>query len=148
MLDTYRIRTRIEEIRKRITILEQHFKKIPKEKFLKDFRLNAEAEHHLQVAIQACIDIASHIVAALGLERAAKETAEVFESLATENIIPKEFVATMTEMTSYRNIVIHEYLDVDRNITYQNIQKHLPDLSKFAQYIEKFLEKNSQVKKN
>jgi len=141
MLDTYRIKTRIEEIRKRIDVLEQNFKNIPESRFLKDYRLNAEAEHHLQVAIQACIDIASHIVAVFGLERAAEETYEVFESLAQENIIPKKFLPIMRAMTGYRNIVVHDYLSVKRRITYENIQKRLPDLSKFAQYIEEFLEK-------
>ena len=141
MLDTYRIKTRIEEIRKRIDVLEQNFKNIPESRFLKDYRLNAEAEHHLQVAIQACIDIASHIVAVFGLERAAEETYEVFESLAQENIIPKKFLPIMRAMTGYRNIVVHDYLSVKRRITYDNIQKRLPDLSKFAQYIEEFLEK-------
>ena len=141
MLDTYRIKTRIEEIRKRIDVLEQNFKNIPESRFLKDYRLNAEAEHHLQVAIQACIDIASHIVAVFGLERAAEETYEVFESLAQENIIPKKFLPIMRAMTGYRNVVVHDYLSVKRRITYDNIQKRLPDLSKFAQYIEEFLEK-------
>ena len=139
MLDTYRIRTRIEEIRKRIDVLEQNFKNIPESRFLKDYRLNAEAEHHLQVAIQACIDIASHIVAVFGLERAAEETYEVFESLAQENIIPKKFLPIMRAMTGYRNVVVHDYLSVKRRITYDNIQKRLPDLAKFAQYIKKFL---------
>lgn len=144
MLDTYRIKTRIEEIRKRIDVLEQNFKNIPESRFLKDYRLNAEAEHHLQVAIQACIDIASHIVAVFGLERAAEETYEVFESLAQENIIPKKFLPIMRAMTGYRNVVVHDYLSVKRRITYDNIQKRLPDLAKFAQYIEKFLEKQKK----
>lgn len=146
MLDTYRIKTRIEEIRQRIGVLDQNFKNIPEDKFLKDFRLNAEAEHHLQVAIQACIDIANHIVAVFGLERPAEETCEVFEILAKENIIPEDFVNTMVKITGYRNVLVHGYLDVNRHITYENIQKHLPDLAEFARYIEEFLERQTKVK--
>lgn len=143
MLDTHRIRTRIKEIRKRSTLLNKYFKGVVQATFLKDDRLNAEAERHLQIAIQACIDIANHLVASLGLDRPAKETAEVFDSLAKEDIIPPSFVPTMKRMTGYRNILIHEYLNVDRRITYTNIQQRLPQLSKFAEYIEKFLEKQS-----
>ena len=141
MLDTHRIRARIKEIRKRSTLLDKYFKGLAQEMFLKDDRLNAEAERHLQIAIQACIDIANHLVASLGLDRPVKETAEVFDSLAKEDIIPPSFVPTMKRMTGYRNILIHEYVNIDRNITYTNIQKRLPDLSKFAQHIEKFLRK-------
>ena len=144
MLDTYRTKTRIKEIRKRVTFLDKNFKPIHENRFIKDDRLNAEAERHLQIAIQAAIDIANHIVAALGLDRSFRETAEVFASLAKENIIPPEFIDAMVKITGYRNILVHGYMDVNRKITYENIQKHLPDLAKFAQYIEKFLEKRSK----
>ena len=30
-------------------------------------------------------------------------------------------------MTGYRNVVVHDYLKVDRRITYKNIKKHLPE---------------------
>lgn len=140
MLDTYRIRVRIKEIRKRLTILDKNFKGVPEKKFTKDESLNAAAERHLQIAIQACIDIANHIVAALGLERPAKETAEAFYSLVKEGIIPDDFVHTMVKITGYRNVLVHGYLEVNRHETYLNIQKRLPGLSKFAKYIEEFLE--------
>lgn len=69
MLDTYRIKIRIAEIRKRLNILHRDFKGIPEDQMVKDEALNAAAERHLQIAIQACIDIANHIIAALGLEK-------------------------------------------------------------------------------
>ena len=141
MLDTYRIRVRIKEIRKRLTILDKNFKGVPEKKFTEDETLNAAAERHLQIAIQACIDIANHIVAALGLERPAKETAEAFYSLAKEEIISDDFVDIMVKITGYRNILVHGYLEVNKHETYLNIQKRLPNLSQFARYIEEFLEK-------
>ncbi|OGD86205.1 hypothetical protein A2164_02025 [Candidatus Curtissbacteria bacterium RBG_13_35_7] len=143
MLDTYRIRTRIKEIRKRLTILNKYFQHLPEDKLTRDERLNAEAERHLQIAIQASLDIANHIVAALGLDRPAKETSEAFYSLASEGIIPDKFVNNMVKITGYRNILVHGYLDVDRHQTYINIQKHLSDLSVFAKHIENFLEKRN-----
>lgn len=141
MLDTHRISTRIKEIRKRLLQLEK-FKQTSEEDFVRDDRLNAASERNLQVAIQACIDIANHIVASLGLDRSFKETAEVFGTLAKEKIIPEDFVPTMEKMTGYRNVVVHDYLEVDRHLTYENIKEHLPDLSKFAKHIEEFMEKH------
>lgn len=148
MLDSHRVRTRIKEIRKRLTILDKNFKNLSEDELIGDEVLNAAAERSLQIAIQACIDIANHIVASLGLERPAKETAEAFFSLADEDIIPKNFVNTLVKITGYRNILVHGYLDVDRHQTYINIQKHLPDISKFAKYIEIFLEKQTKKTQN
>lgn len=146
MLDTYRIRTRIQEIRKRVLELEKHYKGISKEKFVKDERLTAAAERNLQVAIQACLDIANHFVAALGLERPVEETAEVFNTLGNEGIIPESFVETMKKMTGYRNILVHGYLIVNPNKTYEYIQNNLGDFSIFVKHIEKFIEKFEKKK--
>lgn len=115
MLDTHRIRTRIKEIRSRLLQLEK-LKRMGKEDFVSDDQVNAASERNLQVAIQACIDIANHVVASLGIDRAFKETAEVFEALERENIIPKKFTPTMKRITGYRNVVVHDYLEIDRNI--------------------------------
>lgn len=142
MLDIHRIRTRTKEIRKRLLQLEK-FKKISENDFTSDEQLNAVAERNLQVAIQACIDIANHIVASLGLDRPFKETAEVFDALAREKIISKDFVSTMKNVIGYRNVVVHDYLEVDRHITYRIIQANLTDLSEFVKYIEAFLEKRN-----
>lgn len=147
MLDTYRIKTRIEEIRKRVQILEKDFRLLSEEKLVTEENLYAAAERHLEVAIQACLDIANHLVSALGLERPKKEASEVFFTLAKEKIIPADLAKIMKSVTGYRNIVIHEYLEVKRHFTYQYIQEGLFDLSNFAQAIEKFLEKFSQKEK-
>lgn len=146
MLDIYRIRTRIQEIRKRVLELENNYKGITKEKFVKDGMLTAAAERNLQVATQACIDIANHIVATLGLERPVEETAEVFNTLGNEGILPEGFVNTMKKMTGYRNILVHGYLIVDPNKTYDYIQNNLADFSTFTKHIEKLIEKTEKKK--
>ena len=146
MLDIYRVRTRIQEIRKRVIELEKDYKGLAKEKFVKDAKITAAAERNLQVAIQACIDIGNHIVAALGLERPVEETAEVFNALGNEEIIPEDFVDTMKKMTGYRNILVHGYLVVDANKTYEYIQNNLGDFSAFAEHIEIFIEKFEKKK--
>ena len=78
MLDTYRIERRIQEIHKRLKKLNDKFKPLRESEFVKDDSLNAEAERHLQTAIQACIDIANHIVASLGFKRSLKKQAKSF----------------------------------------------------------------------
>ena len=146
MLDTYRIRTRLEEIRKRIKILEKEFKPLAEEKLVTNENLYAAAERHLEVAIQACLDIANHFVSALGLERPGKEASEVFLTLAKEGVISKKLARVMKSAVGYRNIIIHEYLEVERHFTYQNIQEGLSDLVRFGKEIEGFLKKMEKGK--
>lgn len=148
MFDISRIHSRIEEINKRLRILNKRFKPLSENELTNDEDLNAAAERHLQIAIQACLDISNHIISALGLERPAQKTSEVFVVLAKEEIIPENLAKKLVKATGYRNVVVHDYLDVNRHETYQNIQKGLPDLTKFAKYIEEFLEKHDKTKKS
>lgn len=141
MLDAQRIRSRIEEIRRRVKLLESQFKAFPEEKLILDETLYAAAERHLEVAIQSCIDIGNHLVAQLGLERPKRENKEIFLILAGSDIFPYEFARKLTDMVGYRNILVHEYTEVERHNTYENIQSNLGDFAKFSQYIEKFLQK-------
>ena len=146
MLDTYKVLSRIKEIRRRIGLMEEKFKPLSEEELTKNDVLNDAAEHSLQIAIQACIDIANHIVASLGLSRNFESVSEVFYELAKEHIIDGDFANIMISVAGYRNVVVNGYLEVQRKITYDNIQKRPPDLAKFAQCIEEFLEKYEKSK--
>ena|SRR3989344_192342 len=139
MLDTYRISERLSVVRSKLLLLEKDFKGQSKEKFLSDELFNSAAERNLQVAIQACIDISNHIVSALGLKKPKKDTAETFRILAVEGILTEDFAKKMVKITGYRNILVHGYLEVNREETYRNINYHLLDLAEFGKQIEEFL---------
>lgn len=129
-------------MRKRVKLLEADFKPLPEEELILDENLYAAAERHLEVAIQCCIDIGSHIIAQMGLDRPKKDNTEIFIILAKEKILPFEFAKKMAAMVGYRNILVHEYTEVERHNTYVNIQKNLGDFAKFAKHIEQILDNN------
>lgn len=68
-------------------------------------------ERDLEIAIQACLDIANHLIARLGLDLPKKDRKETFSILAKNNIIPQNLVPDLTAMAGQRNILIHEYLE-------------------------------------
>ena len=146
MLDTYRISERLSLIRENSRFLEKNYKGVPKKRFFEDEAFNASAERLLQVAVQACIDISNHITSSLGFKKPKEDTAETFRILYKEGILTEEFSKTMVSITGYRNVLVHGYLDVDREETYKNINFHLDNLAKFAQYIKKFLERYEKNK--
>lgn len=141
MLDILRIESHLKNLRGRILELEKNFKPLPEDKLIDDETLYNAAEHHLQIAIQNCLDVANYLVSALGLPAPKREASEVFFSLTKEEIISKKTAMVMKKIVGYRNVVVHDYLEVDRHLTYQNIQEGLEDLAFFAKEIEEFLEK-------
>lgn len=111
-----------------------------KETFVKDDLITSAAERNLEVAIQACLDIASHIVAQIALEKP-QENKELFSILAKHNIIPGNLSKRLVLMSGLRNILAHEYLEIDEEKVYFSIKNDLDDIIEYVRVIELFLEK-------
>lgn len=139
-IDIERIQKRFREIEARLKYLRESAKE-SKTRFLTDHRLAASTERDLEIAIQACLDVADHLIAKLGLELPKKDRKETFSILASHKIIPDALVSNLTSMAGQRNILVHEYLEVERDRIYQTINENLIDIVKFVQAIQKFLDK-------
>ena len=99
--------------------------------------------YSLIIAIQACIDIASHIVAALGLRKPAASR-DLFAILAEEKILPSELVSDMQGMVGFRNILAHEYWVVDFDQVYDSLQQDLQHFDRFRDSILAFLDASEE----
>ncbi len=95
-------------------------------------------EHTLQVAIQAVIDIASHIVSD---DRLGEPTTnrELFTLLARGGLLPTELVDPMRRMAGFRNILVHAYTEVDPMVLKDVVVNHVGDLEAFSREIAKLL---------
>lgn len=85
---------------------------------------------NLQRAVQAAIDLATHIVASegLGLSDTIKDN---FTLLKNAGIINEELTRRMESMVGFRNIAIHDYQAIDRDILKSILVKNLKDLEDF-----------------
>lgn len=92
------------------------------------------AEHTLQIAIQAAIDVASHIVADERLGDAPTNHA-LFEVLARHGWLPGEQVHALRRMVGFRNVLVHEYDDVDLQMLREVLARHTGDLQAFVDTI-------------
>ena len=101
-------------------------------------RVQAAAERNLQVAIQSVLDICNHVVADMKLE-VPDEQKQAFHILASHKLIPKRLAETLTAMTGMRNVLVHEYLDVDLRHLYAIMAGHLGDFEKLIKAVLKLL---------
>jgi uncharacterized protein YutE (UPF0331/DUF86 family) len=85
---------------------------------------------NLQRAVQAAIGLTTHIVASegLGLSDTIKEN---FKFLKNAGIINEELTRRMESMVGFRNIAIHDYQAIDRDILKSILVKNLKDLEDF-----------------
>ncbi len=85
---------------------------------------------NLQRAVQAAIALATHIVASegLGLSDTIKDN---FKFLKKAGIINEELTLRMESMVGFRNIAIHDYQTIDRDILKSILSNNLKDLEDF-----------------
>ena len=99
-----------------------------------DVRERRFVEHTLQVAIQAALDIASHIVSDRRLGEPATNR-ELFLLLEGDGWIPSDLRGKLADMAGFRNVLVHGYDDVDVGIVRDIVVNRLDDLSCFADCI-------------
>lgn len=97
----------------------------------------AAVERFFQLAIEAIIDIANLLNAEYRF-RPAKDARESIVILGEEGILNKEFAEDFSGVAGFRNILVHAYLDIDRNKVIENLN-HLEDFEKFSQAVANFL---------
>jgi uncharacterized protein YutE (UPF0331/DUF86 family) len=102
------------------------------QEFLSSLDLQEIILFNLQMAIQFCIDLASHIISheALGLPGI---TNEMFYTLQENGYIPEDVADKMVAAVGFRNLVVHEYTRVDLEEVYRISQENVDDLIEFLQ---------------
>lgn len=92
-----------------------------------DIREERFVEHTLQLAIQAALDAASHVVSdeRLGEPRTNRE---LFTLLARAGVVPADLAGRLAAMAGFRNVLVHGYDDVDLAVVEDVVAHRLDDL--------------------
>jgi uncharacterized protein YutE (UPF0331/DUF86 family) len=100
-----------------------------------DIREQRFIAYTLQIAIQAALDIASHIVSDRRLGEP-RTNHELFALLQQDHWLSPELTETMHKMVGFRNIVVHGYQSVDPRIMRDIVEHRLDDLLAFTTAIK------------
>jgi len=141
MVDQDKIESLIRQLREYTGYLQEIVDQDQQE-FLRDPRSIGSARYYLQVSIEACINIANHIIASERL-RAPKDYRDSFTVLNEADILPDEFTRTMRELAGLRNLLVHLYWDVDDQMVYDGIRSELGDFETFVGHMIDYLERTA-----
>ncbi|MFN8599245.1 MAG: DUF86 domain-containing protein [Candidatus Binatia bacterium] len=93
---------------------------------------------NLMLAVQTCLDVASHVIADERWAPAAT-LAESFHRLAERGVITAETDAALGRAASFRNVVAHGYGRVVSEILFTAATDGLLDLERFAREVAAWL---------
>ena len=132
------LKRKLSQIKKYFAILEP-LQKYDKEKIQNDEIIYGAVERYLYLLCQATIDFAEAVISHVNLRKPGTY-GEVFEILAEGNsLISKEISLKMKNMSGFRNILAHEYGEVDFEKLYTILTKDIDDIKEFVGEIKKKL---------
>lgn len=95
-------------------------------------------ERTLQIAIEACLDIGHHLISAQGW-RQPKDYRDIITILSEQGVLAQDKTVDLQRMAQFRNLVVHNYAQVDVAKMYGILKDHRRDLRDFAADVARYL---------
>ena len=113
-------------------------KKYDKKDFINNKDIYLRYERALHLVIEAIIDLANHLIADQRL-RTPESNRDIFKILFENNFIEKELAENLKKMAGFRNILVHDYLDLDRKLEYKIIINNIHDIQQFMKIVVNYI---------
>jgi uncharacterized protein YutE (UPF0331/DUF86 family) len=99
------------------------------EEYMGDEDLQALAERHLHVLLEAILDLAAFIAARRGLARGPTYR-DVVEAVIEAGVVPGELSGLARAIPGMRNILVHGYAEIRHDIIYETLKNELDALTR------------------
>ncbi|MEW5815109.1 MAG: DUF86 domain-containing protein [Spirochaetota bacterium] len=128
------IQRKLSLLDRQVGNLRKYLEGISRERFADDWGLRSMAERALQVAIEIIIDIAERLIASsnAGPVATALDAIKRIEELGFI-----KSAAPYREMVKLRNLIVHEYEEIDPNLLYAFATERLAELLSFRNEIDR-----------
>lgn len=145
MVDEALIASKIKLLEEYLRDLTEARKQLDSRRFASDKIMRRYVERTLHLAIEACLDIANHIISYEGY-REPSSNRDTFQVLSEQGVISDELCNRLMRMAQFRNLIVHDYARVDPAIVYSILTDNVGDIVEFAQtVVERFLETPDNV---
>lgn len=94
-------------------------------------------ERGLQVCIQHCLDLATHVAAAAG--RDVPDYTTAIDRLGELGVLPPAFARRFRAVAGFRNVLVHGYLEVDLALVHRVLNERLEDFRAFAGHLQAYV---------
>lgn len=131
------LRRRLEKLDEYLSILVR-MRRYSRREFLAEPEHYGAAERFLQLSIETIDDLAGHVVAdeGWGSAESPRDLAHLFRR---HGLVNADLESRWTLMIGFRNVLVHEYVELDREIVYDVLQNRLDDIRALQRVFAEFL---------
>ena len=131
------VNSKLQDLEKYIQQLRK-FQNYQYDEIENDLEKRWAVERGLQISIQIVIDVGNHILASIGQNQVDDYT-DILDKLGEHNVLPAQFAEDIRGMAGFRNVLVHEYTEVNLLQLYDVLQNKLDDFVKYIKYIQSYL---------
>ena len=132
-----KIRIRLEKLREFQHYLKE-MREVTGDTLRNDIEMRCKAERFLELAVEACVDIAELLIIDQRLPTPEKAS-EAITILGDAKILDSEFAKEFSGIAGFRNILAHDYLKIDYDKVADKLNNHLDDFDTFSRQVAQFL---------
>ena len=129
----------IDQYRKQLS----EYSAITIKEYAKDWKVQRIVERTLQMMIEACLDVAGHIISDEEF-RVPESYADMMRILYENDIINAPLENVLNKMAKFRNFIVHHYDNVDHTIVISILHKNLDDFERFKTAIVSYLKRKEK----
>ena len=117
----------------------KNFKSLTLESYIDELDSQLIAERILELVIQSAVDINNHIIKR-GLKLPEANARNSFLLLKAHDILSDKLAEDLSKSVNFRNLLAHEYLEVDNYKVFEIIPKALKQYSLYVLEISQYLD--------
>lgn len=129
----------LQELERNVALLRE-IAQLSREEFLSNPRHYLLAERCFQLAIQCAMDVGYSLAALKGWQRPA-DGRDAILLLGRQGILERDFAEGFSRIANFRNILVHAYLGINRNLVYDYLSR-LGDFDVFVSSMERYFSSN------
>lgn len=133
-------------VRRKLSRLNMYLEKLKPisqknlEEYKSDFYLKSSAERFIQLIVECATDINNHVVVEIG-NRPPEDYRVSFVRASEAGLISGDLADKLKGSAGMRNILVHEYMDIDDEKVYNVIPLAIKDYKEYLKQVEEFIEK-------
>jgi uncharacterized protein YutE (UPF0331/DUF86 family) len=129
LIDKTLILRKLTELDTYLTQIKE-YRYISAEEYRADWKKQRIIDRTLQLMIELCVDVANHIISEKALP-VPTSYGNTFEILERSKLMSDKLANTMVQMAKFRNILVHQYTEIDAAIVVNILRNHLDDFNLF-----------------
>ena len=133
-----------ETVERKLNKLKQYlgelkeFQDLSWEKYCEDFQYRRVVERLIQLIVDVAVDINSHAVVDEG-NAPPRDSFDSFMQAANLGMFPLEFAKKIAPSTGQRNIIVHEYEQIDDGLIYNSIPESVEMYGEYLRCVLNFI---------